>query len=329
MELYWLSVINHNGRSTRIKRSKQSIPKKLDSLGIETNVTLPPFTTFGIGGPADFLFRAKSSGELIEVLSIAQEMGLPYFLMGKGANLLIGDRGFAGLIIICEISGINFLGEGLVRVGAGVETYPNLITATVDKGLSGLHHFVGIPSTVGGAMWQNLHFLSPAPNRSRTIFIEEFVETATIFSEEKEIKVVDKDYFKFSYDYSILHDRKDLVLSVDFLLDREDPLKLRQIMNENLGWRKTRHPDLQKFGSAGSIFKKIQGIGAGRLIDICGLKGKIHGGAQIFERHANIIINRGGATASDVLALIDLAQTAVAREHGHDLEPEITFVGEF
>ena len=324
-----MNVINHNGRSTRIKRSDQSIPKKLDSFEIETNVALAPFTTFGIGGPADFLFRAKSPEELIEVLSIAQEMGLPYFLMGKGANLLIGDRGFAGLIIICEISGIDFLGEGLVRVGAGVETYPNLITATVDKGLSGLHHFVGIPSTVGGAMWQNLHFLSPAPTRSRTIFIEEFVENATIFSEENEIKVVSKDYFKFSYDYSILHDRKDLVLSVDFLLDREDPLKLQQVMNENLAWRKTRHPDLRKFGSVGSIFKKIKGIGAGRLIDICGLKGKTHGGAQIFERHANIIINRGGAKASDVLALIDLAQTAVAREHGHDLEPEITFVGEF
>ena len=329
MELYCLNVINLSGRSTRIKRSDQSIPKKLDSFEIETNVALAPFTTFGIGGPADFLFRAKSSDELIEVLSIAQEMGLPYFLMGKGANLLIADRGFAGLIIICEISGIDFLGEGLVRVGAGVETYPNLITATVDKGLSGLHHFVGIPSTVGGAMWQNLHFLSPAPTRSRTIFIEEFVENATIFSEENEIKVVSKDYFKFSYDYSILHDRKDLVLSVDFLLDREDPLKLQQVMNENLTWRKTRHPDLRKFGSVGSIFKKIKGIGAGRLIDICGLKGKTHGGAQIFERHANIIINRGGATASDVLALIDLAQTAVAREHGHDLEPEITFVGEF
>ena len=324
-----MNVINHNGRSTRIKRSDQSIPKKLDSFEIETNVALAPFTTFGIGGPADFLFRAKSPEELIEVLSIAQEMGLPYFLMGKGANLLIGDRGFAGLIIICEISGIDFLGEGLVRVGAGVETYPNLITATVDKGLSGLHHFVGIPSTVGGAMWQNLHFLSPAPTRSRTIFIEEFVENATIFSEENEIKVVSKDYFKFSYDYSILHDRKDLVLSVDFLLDREDPLKLQQVMNENLAWRKTRHPDLRKFGSVGSIFKKIKGIGAGRLIDICGLKGKTHGGAQIFERHANIIINRGGAKASDVLTLIDLAQTAVAREHGHDLEPEITFVGEF
>ena len=329
MELYCLNVINHNGRSTRIKRSDQSIPKKLDSFEIETNVALAPFTTFGIGGPADFLFRAKSPEELIEVLSIAQEMGLPYFLMGKGANLLIGDRGFAGLIIICEISGIDFLGEGLVRVGAGVETYPNLITATVDKGLSGLHHFVGIPSTVGGAMWQNLHFLSPAPTRSRTIFIEEFVENATIFSEENEIKVVSKDYFKFSYDYSILHDRKDLVLSVDFLLDREDPLKLQQVMNENLAWRKTRHPDLRKLGSVGSIFKKIKGIGAGRLIDICGLKGKTHGGAQIFERHANIIINRGGAKASDVLTLIDLAQTAVAREHGHDLEPEITFVGEF
>ena len=320
---------NDYQRSVQIKRSTRSIPDKLSSLGIETNVPLAPFTTFGIGGPADFLFRAKSAEDLVEIVSITKELEIPYFLMGRGANLLISDLGFKGLVIICDISGIDFLDEGRVRTGSGVETYPTLIQATVNKGLSGLHHFAGIPSTVGGAMWQNLHFLSPAPERSRTIFIEEFVESACVLSEENEIQVVDKDYFKFSYDYSILHDRRDIVLSVIFHLEQEDPSKLRKVIKENLLWRKTRHPDLQKYGSAGSIFKKIQDVGAGRLIDTCGLKGSIHGGAQIFENHANIIINRGDATASDVLALIDLAQTTVAKEQGFDLETEITFVGEF
>ena len=118
-------------------------------------------------------------------------------------------------------------------------------------------------------------------------------------------------------------------MSVDFALDQASPQKLNQIIKENLNWRKARHPNLLKFGSVGSIFKKIEGIGAGRLIDLCGLKGKMYGGAQIFNRHANIIINRGAATASDVLALIDLAQTTVAKEQGYELVPEITFVGEF
>lgn len=290
---------------------------------------MAPFTTFGIGGPADLLFRAKSSEDLIEIVSTAEELEIPYFLMGKGANLLIGDRGFRGLVIVCEVTGIDFLDSNKVRVGSGVEIYPELTATTVEKGLGGLHHFAGIPSTVGGAMWQNLHFLSPPPDRSRTIFIEEFVESACILSENKEILTVDNSYFKFGYDYSVLHDRNDIVLSVDFALDQASPQKLNQIIKENLNWRKARHPNLLKFGSVGSIFKKIEGIGAGRLIDLCGLKGKMYGGAQIFNRHANIIINRGAATASDVLALIDLAQTTVAKEQGYELVPEITFVGEF
>ena len=100
-------------------------------------------------------------------------------------------------------------------------------------------------------------------------------------------------------------------------------------MSENIEWRKSRHPDLQINPSAGSIFQKIEGIGAGRLIDECGLKGQRYGNAQIFSRHANVIVNLGGATASDVRTLINLAQETVAREQGYDLIPEITFVGEF
>jgi UDP-N-acetylmuramate dehydrogenase len=101
------------------------------------------------------------------------------------------------------------------------------------------------------------------------------------------------------------------------------------VMRENLEWRDEKHPDLWLYPCAGSIFKKIDGIGAGRLIDQCGLKGRIHGGAGIFHKHANIIVNLGGATASDVRALMDLAQTTVRRELGYELLPEIELVGEF
>jgi UDP-N-acetylmuramate dehydrogenase len=243
--------------------------------------------------------------------------------------VLVGDGGFRGVVIRCEVGGIDFIEPDLVRAGSGVETYPDLIEATVGRGLGGLHHFVGIPSTVGGALWQNLHFLSPAPARERTMFIEEIVEMADILTEEGERRTVDRQYFDFGYDHSILHDRDDVVLSVDFRLELAPEEDLRRVMRENLDWRRERHPDLQSHPSAGSIFQKIEGIGAGRLIDQCGLKGHVHGGAQIFTEHANIIVNRDGATAADVRALIDLAQDTVAREHGHDLVPEITFVGEF
>ena len=120
-----------------------------------------------------------------------------------------------------------------------------------------------------------------------------------------------------------------MVLSATFRLEEASPDDMRRVMEENLEWRRTRHPPLETEPSAGSIFKKIEGVGAGRLIDGCGMKGTRIGGAMITERHANILINTGGATASDVTQLIALIQKTVERETGYRLEAEISFVGSF
>jgi UDP-N-acetylmuramate dehydrogenase len=301
----------------------------LDPERLERNVPLAPLTTLRIGGPADVLFRARGADELAIAVQAARDEGIPRFLLGKGANILVADKGFRGLVIRSEVAGVDFLEDGRVRAGSGVETYPGLIDATVARGLGGLHHFVGIPSTVGGALWQNLHFLSPAPARERTVFIEEILESADLLTQEGERRTVDVGYFGFGYDQSVLHERDDVVLSATFRLTPEPVEELRRVIRENLAWRDERHPDLWLYPSAGSIFRKIEGIGAGRLIDQCGLKGRIHGGAGIFHKHANIIVNLGGATAADVRALIDLAQERVAEELGYELVPEIAFVGEF
>jgi UDP-N-acetylmuramate dehydrogenase len=295
---------------------------------LERDVPLAPYTTFRIGGPADLLYRARTEDELVEAVSAARELDVPHFLLGLGANILIADAGVRGLVIRSEVGGISFDGER-VTAGAGVHTFMELINRTVAHGLGGLHHYVGIPSTVGGAIWQNLHFLSPPPDRVRTCFIEEVIETADILTQEGERRSVDRDYFCFGYDYSILHDRDDIVLNVTFRLEPQPEPELRHVMRENLKWRDDRHPDLWLYPSAGSIFRKIEDVGAGRLIDQCGLKGHIHGNAQIFHKHANIIVNVGGATAADVRALIALAQETVARELGYELVPEIGMVGEF
>jgi UDP-N-acetylmuramate dehydrogenase len=296
---------------------------------LERDVPLAPLTTFRIGGPADFFYRARTPDELVNALGVARRSGVPSFLLGRGANILVGDGGFRGLVVRSEVGGIDFLDDVRVRAGAGVETYPDLIDATVARGLGGLHHYVGIPSTVGGALWQNLHFLSPAPARDRTIFIDEILESADLFTQEGERSTVGVEYFEFGYDESILHHRNDVVLSATFRLAPTSLEELRRVMRENLEWRDERHPDLWLYPCAGSIFKKIDGIGAGRLIDECGLRGRLHGGAGIFHKHANIIVNLGGATARDVRTLIDLAHETVLRETGHELVPEITFVGEF
>jgi UDP-N-acetylmuramate dehydrogenase len=205
----------------------------------------------------------------------------------------------------------------------------DLILESVRRGWSGLEHFVGIPSTVGGAVWQNLHFLSPAPERERTVFIAEVFQECDILSAESERRTVGADYVKFGYDDSIFHHRADIVLRARFALRRGDPAGMQRVLQENLAWRGARHPWLDWHPSAGSIFKKIDGQGAGRLVDQCGLKGHRVGDAQISHLHANIIVNLGHATARDVRELIAVAQRAVQQKFALHLEPEIGFVGEF
>ena len=205
----------------------------------------------------------------------------------------------------------------------------DLVLESVNRGWSGLEHYVGIPSTVGGAIWQNLHFLSPAPERERTMFIAEVFESCEILSEEGERKTVGPDYVNFGYDDTVFHHRRDVVLAATFRLAKGDPFVLHRILQENLSWRGARHPWLQVHPSAGSVFKKIEGVGAGRLIDQCGLKGFRVGDAQVSHIHANIMVNLGSATAADVRALIAHAQQAVADKFGQHLEPEIGFIGEF
>jgi UDP-N-acetylmuramate dehydrogenase len=315
--------------ANRTETMDRLLDQRLGEGRVRRNVPLGPYTTFRIGGPADYFFEAETEAELSGALMLAREMELPHFLLGVGANILVADGGFRGLVIRSRVGGIEFVGDGRVRAGAGVQVYHELIQATVSRGLGGLHHFVGIPSTVGGAIWQNLHFLSPPPERERTVFVEEVVDEAEILSAEGELRTVDCGYFRFGYDYSILHERPDVVLNVTFKLRPEPEASLRETIRENLRWRDDRHPDLWLYPSAGSIFQKIEGVGAGRLIDQCGLKGHVLGNAQIFHKHANIIVNLGGATSGHVRGLIDLAQSTVQRELGYELVPEIGLIGEF
>ncbi len=309
----------------------RDIAREFGPARVERDVPLAPYTTFRIGGAADVLFRARTPDELERAVQMARAGGTPHFLLGRGANILVADAGVRGLVIRNEACAVEWVEEDVVRAASGVETYPDLIDETVARGLGGLHHFVGIPSTVGGAMWQNLHFLAPAPERERTVFLEEIVARAEILDEEGRRRVVGVEYFEFGYDDSILHRRDDVVLTADFRLIRHPEEDLRRVMRENLAWRDDRHPDLWLYPCAGSIFQKLEGIGAGRLIDECGLKGFVHpsGRAAIFQRHANIIVNLGGARAADVRDLIALARDTVRRELGHELVPEIGFVGDF
>jgi UDP-N-acetylmuramate dehydrogenase len=301
---------------------------RLDSKRLKRDEPLAQYTTFKIGGPADLFYDATSTDDLAGAVTAARDLGIEYFVLGLGANILVGDKGFRGLIIRNTSSHLKFFDDGRLWVESGA-VMARLIPQAVERGWSGLEHYVGIPSTVGGAVWQNLHFLSPAPARERTMFIAEIFQSAELLTQDGERRTVDRDYMQFGYDTSTLHKQRDIALAVTFQLEKGDRAVMHRIMQENLSWRGGKHPWLEYHPSAGSIFKKIEGVGAGRLIDEVGLKGFRSGDAQISHIHANIMVNLGKATARDVRGLIKIAQEKVKERFGHHLEVEIGFIGEF
>ena len=302
--------------------------QELGTSRIRRDERLGPYTTFRIGGPADLFYEATSADELASAVCAARAHRVPYFVLGLGANILIGDGGFRGLVIRNTARHVRWHDDGLVEIESGVVMH-DLIHDAVARGWSGVEHYVGIPSTVGGAIWQNLHFLSPAPERERTMFIAEVFASCDILSQEGERRTVDGAYVQFGYDDSVFHHRDDIALIVRLRLTKGEQDVMHRILQENLSWRGARHPWLDHHPSVGSIFKKIEGVGAGRLIDQCGFKGRRVGDAQISWIHANIMVNLGHATARDVRTLIAEAQAAVRERFGLELHPEIGFIGEF
>jgi len=292
---------------------------------LDKNIVLAPYTTYKIGGPADFFLEVRTKDELTEAVLFARREELSFFILGTGANILVGDKGFRGLVIRNGASHFHFDGESLIAESGA--TIAELIDACVEKKLSGLEHFVGIPSSVGGALRQNLHFL--APDRTRTLFIGPLVKSAVILDEKDTIRTVSNDFFEFGYDDSILHYKDITVLEATFTLVRTNSDEMKKRIEKNLTWRLEKQPQLDKFPSCGSVFQKIEGVGAGRLIDGVGFKGRQVGGAMISDKHANYIVNTGTATAQDIIALIELIQEEVRKKTGYALKPEIGFVGEF
>lgn len=297
----------------------------MDLPGVSQNVTLAPYTTYKIGGPADLFVEVRSKEELVNAVQWSRAEKQPYFILGTGANILITDKGFRGLVIHNLADKVEFLPENKVRAESGT-TIERLIELTAENNLSGFETFQGIPSSVGGAIWQNLHFL--APDREQTLYIESIVDRATVLMPTGFVKEVEKRFFEFSYDDSVLHHREIIVLDVTFQLTSKPKEAILEQARLNQAWRNDKQPQLWEYPSCGSVFKKIAGVGAGRLIQDAGLKGRRIGGIVVSAKHANYLVNVGGATANDVLKMIELIQKEVKKHSGYELDPEIRIVGE-
>lgn len=300
----------------------------LDRVKLDEPLSL--HTSIKLGGPAKWYFEAQNKEDLIGAVKTAINLKIPYFVLGGGTNVLFHDDGFDGLIIRNKSQNISLQGfkgkiekgqmnlnEIILEAESGT-TINQLVRYTIEEGLEGLEYFLGQPGTVGGAVYNNAHW--------QQFLIGDKIITAEIIDKDGLVSEVNRSYFKFGYDQSILHRTKETVLSVKFKLKKGDKEVLWQRANETLEYRKATQPS---FPSLGCTFQNISNNrtgSAGYLIDQAGLKGKIIGGAQISEKHANFILNIGTATSSDVLSLVNLIKSKVVEKFGVELKEEIVVV---
>ena len=283
------------------------------------NVLLKNYTTFQIGGPAKYFYIAKNKTELIEATKQAKKLKLPFFILGGGSNVLISDKGFNGLVIKNEARSFKVEKEKIIAESGVI--LDKIIKAAVGAGLSGLEEGSGIPGTLGGAVYGNAGW----PRGGWAI--GNFVETAELLMPSGKIKKVKKNWLSFGYRNSRLKEinenKKPVILEVVLKLEKSGKRDLEKRCREIL---KIRSKKIPPGFSAGSIFRNPSGKAAGYLIQKCGLKGKKIGQAQISEKHANFIVNLGGATAKDVKKLINLIKKSVKKKFKINLEEEIQFL---
>ena len=274
-------------------------------------------TTFRVGGPADVLFLPESAGQVVRALDAAREAGVPAIVIGNGSNLLVRDKGIRGLVIA--------LGEGFSEVRIDGETVAaqagvslaKLASAAQAAGLSGLEFASGIPGTLGGGCAMNAGAYG---GQLSDALVDADVLTGG------EIRTLSNAEMQMGYRTTRPLREGGIVLSARFALNRDDPGAILARMKELNARRRDKQP--LNFPSAGSTFKRPEGYFAGALIEGAGLKGRSVGGAQVSEKHAGFIVNTGGATAADILALIGIVQDEVQARSGVRLETEVRILGE-
>ncbi len=292
--------------------------EKLSSLKIEYVLAEPMsrHTTFKIGGNADVFIKVKTVDELKLVISTAQDFNVPYFVIGKGSNLLVSDNGIDGAVISLEYLNDIRIDGNTVTCGAGTSLM-TLCTAVQKVSLSGLEFAFGIPGTVGGALYMNAGAYGGE--------MSQVVTAATAIDKYGDIKQFNLDDMCLGYRTSAFKSTDLIILEVTLKLTKADPCEIKAKMDDFFGRRRDKQP--LEYPSAGSTFKRPIGFFAGALIEQNNLKGVRVGGAEVSVKHAGFVINKGGATASDVKKLIKHIQATVKSADGVDLEPEIIFVG--
>ena len=308
--------------------SPESARAKLEAaLGdkIEQNRSLAEFSTFKTGGKALFFIEAETPEEISLSIKTANSISLPFVVIGGGSNLLISDGGYYGLVIKVHTVGIKLSGETDIICAAG-EKLMDLVEFAADNSLSGIEFASGIAGTVGGAIFGNAGAYGGE--------VKDIITEISLITKDGDIKTVPPEYCKFEYRESYLKETKDIVFSAKFSLEKGDKDQIRKQIDETLAIRASKHPVEGK--TAGSFFKNIidpsQEYGklpAGKLLEEIGAKEISVGGAAVYEKHANMIINKDNATSKDIRELADILKEKVFEKFGIMLEEEVISIGDF
>lgn len=298
--------------------SAEALANFLESENIEyrQNEPMRAHTTFKIGGEADIFIIPASPAALISAVKKCTGLEIPYFILGNGSNLLVSDGGIEGAVIsLAGINGISAEGEK-ITCGAGA-MLSSVCLKALSLSLTGLEFAYGIPGTAGGALYMNAGAYGGQ--------MADVIESAECLTASGEIKTLKKEDMRLGYRSSVFKKGGLIIISLTLALKKGDKAEIKAEMDELLNRRKQKQP--LEYPSAGSTFKRPEGYFAGALIEKNGLKGLSVGGAQVSEKHAGFVINRGGATAADVKALIGKIQKKVFENDGVMLEPEVIFTG--
>lgn len=285
-------------------------------LGCEArqNEPMSKHTSFKIGGNADAYIKVNNLSKLSTILKECQDSNVDYMILGNGSNLLVSDEGIKGAVIRLDgdFRKITLVDDTTIFCGAGA-TLAYLCKFALNCGLSGLEFAWGIPGTVGGAVFMNAGAYDGE--------MKDVVHSVSHISPSGEIGRIEKDDLKFGYRTSVYRNNNMIITGVTLKLKKGNLDEIRAKMDDYMSRRSTKQP--LEYPSAGSVFKRPEGNFAGALIEQCGLKGKLCGGAQVSEKHAGFIINKSNATAKDVRDLISQIQKTVSDKTGYNLECEL------
>jgi UDP-N-acetylmuramate dehydrogenase len=295
---------------------------------IRCDEPLAPYTTFRVGGPAQWFFEPRSSDEIVRAMALARAADVPVVLIGGGSNVLVSDAGIRGLVLHPRGGNIERVDEGHVRADAPI-TINGLVRWTITHAVAGIEEWAGTPGTVGGAIYGNAHFGGR--------LISELVSSVRLATREARVVEVPTGEMGFGYDRSRLQTTGEVLLSATFIVGPGDTVQLRERARQSLAYRKRTQP--LHMPSAGCVFQNPMpghdevpaGIpwSAGALVDRAGLKGSAVGGARVSVTHGNFIVNEGRATAAEIRRLIEQCRNAVQEQFGVTLRDEIVYLGDF